>query len=751
MNIEQNKYLQLSFVVLLCLLVEYICFGRIFYSPNDMSFAFGGDALFLYFNTTYHTCHGSGIMLESMNYPFGESIFMTDAQGALSIVMSTLNNLGIDTCTYSIGIINGLIMYLLPLCAIFLFLIFRRFKLNVFYAITVSVAITIMAPQTFRIVSHYGLSYPFYIPMCIYWVLRKFDVKRWEWKDVFFIITAAFFYLNNPYVGFAGLLFIPTVTLIKFFKSKTHKSFFYQYFGVTSFIVLLGYAIIKITDPFINRIKEQNGFFDYDVTLNGMLNSKYGFTNKLVSKLVSIPNSGYESTVNFGLIPFITLLTLMGLLVYYIVRKKPIQITYPSYNYRYILLGALLLSFIACNGIIPHFIEEYIKSNLSSLLLFKATGRFIWLAYFSIAIWSAWWLHTKIVKRFFRNIGFGILIVISSIWMWESIDGFYQFNADMSKHGNMFKRTTQWKKYLAENDINPEDYQAILALPIMQGWASKLRTELHWRSQYESTTMSLTSGLPLVDGMLSRMSLDHAMNIVQLGSHPLIDKKLTNSFPNNKPILVMDMSESESLFPNEEYLLSRSKPLTKYKHFDMYRLEIDSLRFSPLIDSVQYNYSIGNYSEPIYYDGFINKNLEEKYRFDKGSFTLDIGEDKLVKEVKLNTLKDSVNMEVSFWTLFTPQHEHTPKFKIQSLDRNSQVIQTNMIDSQFSKDVSDNWVRISSIIEYSKDINSIRILSTSKKEEIVDNVIIRYHDSDVVVEEKDLDLILWNNYLIKKQ
>ncbi len=750
MNFEQNKYIQISLVVVLCLLIELLCFGRIFYCPNDMSFAFGGDALFLYFNTTFHTCHGSGLMLESMNYPFGESIFMTDAQGALSILMSTLNNLGIDTCTYSMGIINGMIMYLLPVCAIFLYLIFRRFNVNIYFAMLISVAITIMSPQTFRIVSHYGLSYPFYIPMCIYWSLRKFEVRRWEYRDLLFFLIATFFYLNNPYIGFAGLLFIPIISFVKAIKSKENNLFFYQCFAFTSFIILVGYAVIKWSDPFVNRIKEQSGFFLYDVTFNGMLSSKYGFTNKILSQFISIPASGFENTINFGLVPLLTVALLIIVLIFRIIKKAPVVAKYPSIDYKYILLGAFLLGLIACNGITPALVEDYIKSNFSALLLFKASGRFIWLAYFAICIWVAWWLHYILKYHFPKKIYLVGLLLIASLWTFEAVKGFYDYNEQMSKHGNMFKRTTNWKKYLSKNNINPDDYQAILALPIMQGWASKLTTKLHWRSQYESTTMSLATGLPLVDGMLSRMSLDHAMNIVQLGSHPLIKKNVVEQFPNDKPILVMDMSRKDSLMTNQDYILSRSQQLTKYEFFDMYRLEIDSIRQSPVLDSVKRRYKIKDYGQPLYYNGFNKQNIDEPYRYDKGCHVIQSGKNELFIEVPLKQNRDSINVEISFWTLFTPKHEYTPKFEIQSVGSNKKILQSISVDSQFSKDVSDNWVKITASIQSNIETEKVRILSTSKKNEIIDNLLIRHIATDAVVEQNDSNSILWNNYIIHK-
>ncbi len=750
MKLLDNKYVQLSIVVILCLFVEYLCFGRILLFPNDEVFAFGGDALFLYFNTTYHACYGSGMMLESMNYPFGESIFMTDAQGGLSILLSSLRHIGFDTCDYGVGFVNGLILYLIPLCAVFVNLILRQFRINILLSVVVSVAIALMAPQTFRLGSHYGLSYPFYIPMCIYWVLRKFDLQKWEWKDLLFIGIALFFYLNNPYVGFAGLLFVPIITFIKIFRTKSFRTFYLQYFGVTFSIILFGYAIIKFTDPFVNRIKEQNGFFFYNIDLYGLFNSRFGFTSKVVSKFHILPGSGIENTINFGLIPLLAFVILPFILIYTVSKTKSLKSFLPSNSFGYIIIGGIFLGLIACNGILPQSVQDFISTNLRPLLLFKATGRFIWLSYFVIAIWTVWWLFGLVEKIESKYLRVAILTIIATLWMWEAYNGLHKYAHGLSINGNMFHRADKWKEYLKDNEINPDEYQAILALPIMQGWSSKFTTPIPWRSQYESTSMSITTGLPLVDGMLSRMSLDHAMNIIQLVSDPLIAKDLLNQLPDNRPILVMDMSESNPLPDNENYIISKSTSLSKYKHFDMYRLEIDSLRDVSIKDSVHNRYITLDYKSELHYNGFGNINTTEPYRYNKGVKVLNTGIDKLLYSTTLNDLKDSTAIEVSFWTLFTPLHEATPKFNIQSIDAQGKLIQNIYVDAQHSRDVKDNWVKLSAKLNSSKHINEIRVYSFSLKDELVDDLLIRYMDEDVVIDLSENSNYLWNNYLIER-
>ncbi len=746
----ENRYVQLGILVILCLFLEYLCLGSIFYQPNQETFAYGGDALFLYFNTSYHACYGSGMMLESMNYPYGESVFMTDAQGALSIVLASLRAIGIDTCTYSIGIVNGMIIYLLPLCAVFIHLILRRIGVHALFSIVTSVAITLMAPQTLRMVSHYGLSYPFYIPMCIYWVLRKFDLQRWEWKDVAFIIVASFFYLNNPYVGFTGLLFIPIITLLKGMKSKAHRGFYAQFFSVVIGIILSGYAIIKLTDPFVDRIKEQNGFFFYNIDLHGVFNSRYGFTRAIVSQFYTLSESLVESVINYGIVPLIGVVILPFFLAYSIYSRKSLSSFIPSKNFIYIIVGSAILSLIACNSIMPLALQDFINAYFRPLLLFKAPGRFIWLSYFVIAIWTVWWLHSIIGGIRTKYVGVVLLTAIASLWIWEATSGLTKFVSEMHRSNNMFARVNEYQACLNEANVNPKDYQAIIALPIMQGWSSKLVTPLHWKSQYESTSMSMISGLPLIDGMLSRLSLDHGMGIVQLGSNPLIKKDLLEKMPDARPILVMDMSEAERLPGHQNYLLNRSIPLGEFKNFDLYRLEIDSLSSTPEIDRARSKYLLKQFKSPLHYDGFDGMNTSEDFRYQSGSLLIGEGVNQMMYSTKLESLQDSMDIEVSFWTLFTNIHESTPKFNFETIDSNGIVIDNIFIDSQYSIDLKNDWVKVSATLNTSENLDELRLYSTSLKSEIIDDLMIRYQEEDAVVDNQLLDQFLWNNYLIQR-
>jgi len=110
-----------------CLLIEIFFFRGFLLEPNAYMFPFGGDGYFITYNMNFHAQHGEGLQLNSMNYPFGEVIFMTDANGVLTTLVQQLRDWGLPTEHAAIGFMNVATYYLIPLCVLFLFLIFLTF------------------------------------------------------------------------------------------------------------------------------------------------------------------------------------------------------------------------------------------------------------------------------------------------------------------------------------------------------------------------------------------------------------------------------------------------------------------------------------------------------------------------------------------------------------------------------------------------------------------------------------------------
>ena len=176
-------------------------------------YAFGGDAFAIYYDLSYHVCHGSGVWFKGMNYPHGELIFLTDAQGALTVILKWINQNIINICDYTVGILHSLNVISVILTSLVLYYILKALKCGLITSVIFAPLITMLSPQILRLVGHFGLAYPVVLPICILWFIRKTNLKKFEKRDILFFITLLFFSFNNPYVGAgaAGLLILATL------------------------------------------------------------------------------------------------------------------------------------------------------------------------------------------------------------------------------------------------------------------------------------------------------------------------------------------------------------------------------------------------------------------------------------------------------------------------------------------------------------------------------------------------------------
>ena len=277
------------------------------FHPNQYLMAQGGDAYVIYYNMVYHVCQNSDyILFQGMNYPFGESIIMTDAQAALSLTLKFVDEYFFSICEFVPGVVHLFILFLLPLTAVFLYFIFKELNISITYSIVFSLLITFLAPQLQRITGHFGLAYPFVIPMVIYWFLIKYKSVNFQWKDLIFGSVLYFFFINNPYVGFAaGGLFVISAGLV-FILERNKKGFTLILTGLIPLI--LGYLTIKLSDPYDDRIITQWGFFYYFASIAGMFFPNGSLLDTIFHLTDVFGEVRFEGKINVGLVSTITII-----------------------------------------------------------------------------------------------------------------------------------------------------------------------------------------------------------------------------------------------------------------------------------------------------------------------------------------------------------------------------------------------------------------------------------------------------------
>jgi len=666
--------------------------GVYFIEPNQHMHAFGGDALAIYYNVAYHACHSSGLWLESMNYPHGELIFMTDAQGALSILLSYLN-----LCEYSTGIINGLNAWSIIIAAILIFFLLQSLNINSFGSALFSPLIILLSPPMLRMFSHFGLAYPFLIPLAMLWFVRKTNYSSFEKRDLAIFLIFLFFGFNNPYLSAQIGLFLLGSGVVIFFLKKYRKSSFIIT-GLAILILLIPFVLLKFLDPVNDRIGLQWGYFYYYSTLEGLLAP----TNSIVDGILKfLTGKGFqvkfEALMNIGFVS-ITLLTLSVL----IKKSKTPKFYLP------LLISSALLFIYASAVLLMPFERNWIEDKMGFLLMFKAVGRLAWPIYFTLTV-LAIYLLTQWTKNYL------VYIALASIWIFEIHAYIGPFFKD-HVHPNFFANEYR------EEIPNPERYQAILSIPKMMYWTDNFISEDNFFTQFYSMRLSLQSGLPLVNAMLSRMSIGQTAEAIELISHPYIEKSLPTKFPNSKDILVVLGAQHLPLTKGEQHIINQGEKILEKEWYSLYALSIED--FKPLIPDT-------NFKDPIWYSGYDNYSQNAGY-FKQGALKVEKGQHLILD----HTATMDTTFLFSAWVKVDHRRYGVGNFEYRVYNTNSELIFESKPDIRKSGNVHDDWIRAEQSLKLNSKDRLIIHFNTIREQSIDDAMLSIEGENSLVKGEK---------------
>jgi hypothetical protein len=396
-------------------------FKDYFVRPNDMMYSFGGDALVLYYNTSYHARYGDGPMLHGMNFPDGEYIYLTDAQGALSNTLQWVNRHIADIRHSAVGFVNGLNLYLLFPAALFLFFLLRALGCSWAASVLFSPLVLLLSPQIIRMGGHFGLAYPFLIPLAMLWFLRKYRLGQLEKRDALVFATSLFFTFNNPYTGFNFNLFLVFAGFLTLLAHRFQRN----WWKTASIVSGMGIAVLavafldfKINDPVSDRVNPQWGFFDYHANIQGLFNPPGSILHGWLTRWgVNVTEMDFETLLNIGLMSTLALACILFMSLWSrFSRTQKTQLQRLSTEHRVLIGAAALMFIIAANTTVLPLSKEWIEQNLSWLLMFKASGRLAWPMYFALALTGVLWADRVAKKMPFKWLGLVFLLAAASLW-----------------------------------------------------------------------------------------------------------------------------------------------------------------------------------------------------------------------------------------------------------------------------------------------------------------------------------------------
>lgn len=701
--------------------------------PNNQVFFPNGDLLVTLYDMIYHVKYDTDGIFNGMNYPDGDYIFMTDANGSFATVMRWIDNYLFDIETCLPGILLTSIFLLLGFCGMLLFMILRTSGVSTTLSFILAPLITFLSPQMMRIACHLSLSFPFVIPMVMLWTLRKYKVPKLEIWDVIFALATFFFFMNNAYIGFIMCMFASLIGFFLFVKDRkqgSHRTASLIMMVTPVVITIVVYIILKINDPYSDRLEEQWGFFHYHTKLSSLFYPKFSLAATWHPKYSLADKRSIEWTNNLGLVPMALILSY---LVYAARRKfqKTLAPLLPRTTMMWCFWWASFCMFLfaANTAIFP--IKNIIESYMGPLLMFKSSGRFSWPLYFVVALFAAKvlqaWMDRLEVKR--KNASYFLLLPLVLIYAYET--NYYLENRFDGKDKINYLTSPEIDNVDRELDslnIDRDNYQAMFVLPLFQGWNEKIRAGVFNHSEMAALQVSSATGIPMINGRLSRNSTSRTLTSVQVSSHPLIKKEILYKLPNDKPILlVQGRPIGNRLSVGEKSLKALAKEVYNQKNYFVFHLDLEDVKNEHLRWVDEANDLRNERMEhdslkttPLVHHSY-DKEATEGSLFGLGAYPLEVGKQKIVDFRK--NFDEADTLKFYSWVEITNKKYGMPEFILTVKGENDHYYYKSIV-SREHRDIYKNWIRSEHVFTVPKGENWIEVVARGNQHFWMDEVTI---------------------------
>ncbi len=716
------------------------------YKPNAYVYTYGGDGAFIYYNLIFQSWYGDGLTLKNMNYPFFESIFMTDAQAVIGLFLNFLQSWFPSNYFSSnpIGFMHALQYSMICIGSGISYLVFRRMGIEKRLSLIFGIIMIFLSPMMERLtLGHFGLGFPIVIPLLLYFSLGIIMNENGLKGNVFGLLASLILFgFNNIYWLAIGGGF---VGLIGFFHFLIHKASRRRSFinmlavlGAVSFV----FFVLKSSDTALDRIKWQWGYFFNSTTVKGLVCP----SGSVLSSICDSTDIPFESRTNLGLWTILSVLFAGCLLIFY-PRRVVKELKANCIILSMFLSASVLLMYSSGFVLDSSFIREILGDRIQILTMFKASGRFAWPFYFCMSLIAVYvlneWIKTCQLGFLFK---YGPIFLFAIIGLYECFQYNTFFLALKPKYNNPYtKSKLDLIKEELTDFIDLSEYQAMYTVPIMEGWNDKYRITPNFHCEYNSTRISMATGIPLINSMLSRISLSDASRAIQFASSVPVSKELISYLDKDKNILLVVGQSEKGLTPGEDFLVKNSRLLKSYETYSLHSLNLNQLTNSQHneIDSLKTR-SIENINT--YFFKSFDESQKTEHSLD-GSPVLHITQDTLI-QLKLDTNLVSEKVEISLYLKLTAEKYGIPMVELVNDSMNQRI----SLDYHDRYDVIDNWLRLRGEFEVKESTNHYELsFSQLNQDFYFDNLLIKPITTDVklpLAPSSPFDN--YNNYLIRK-
>lgn len=587
-------------VFLLALMTGVIGFwyGDILSHPNDFVFHPDGDGLKNYYSPWYHVKHDSCYQwFEGMNYPYGDHPTFADGQPLISNSLRFISHNITDISDHTIGILNVLMLLSPLLTAIFLFLILWRLGLNGWYAMFGGVCIALLSPQLLRAPGgHYALAYSFWFPLFWYLAMRAWENRSWLWD----ILLAVCLYLSawvHPYFLMIGAVFLGLAWVVRVFLFPSAKGMWLRQiiqFLLHTAVPLIAFRMVlnMASGGLADRPESPYGFEEYYASWRTIFLPMPIPGMSWFGQFLRPMEASWEGIAYVGALGSLMVLVWLKETARRFLRKRRPNSPKKPWRRRMARWLAptrnkfLAVSILAAIGVLifafgfPFSIKpEKMTELFPPIKQFRSTGRFAWVFYYVWSVYGFYWiflLRRRLNMGGKRLLGWFVMLPIA-LFAVEAFSYQYSIQSKIAYATLVHQRDRREMQPTLDmlEKVKVADYDAILVLPYVHGGS-----ENFFASDPSSVShlfpSAMATHLPLMDGSMSRTSINRTWKMMQWLGEPLGEPEILADLPQKGRILILHTG-GKGLFDGCSILKNR-QPIAQQGSVRLYDLPFSDLR-----------------------------------------------------------------------------------------------------------------------------------------------------------------------------
>ena len=506
-----------------------------------------------------------------MNYPYGENIIYTDNQPILALLLKWIDQHILDMDRHVVGTLNLLLLLSIYIGVIISYVLLRRWEVGRWWSLASSLCIIFLSPQLLRLHGHYGLAYVAFLPLLFLLLdlLVRDSRKRWMWS-MLAVLLIIIMGLTHMYFLFISLLVVFSFFIFWWWYHRKENDYLKTVLTWLSVVIIFPaiflLAVRSITDPIQDRPVEPFGIEMHNTTFESTFFSTVPPLDKAWETILGKEKPIGEKIAYTGIVG----LLMLPAVLYFFVRKRDGNFIHTHVKG---FLGVAIVAWMMAAGVFYQNGFKFLWELIPLLKQFRGLGRFgmaFYYLYMLVCSFLLWQVYLKLREKNLVSTGKYLLGAVFVIWGFEAWLNIKAISAPVF-HANtsLSDAKDDYVPLLNSAGYKPEDFQAILQLPLVAIGNETIGVARGFWSSREGIHASVETGLPLIDYTMSRTSVSQGLDIIELISTPYWEKRRAKHF-DKRPILLV--CEEEFVIPAERRWIDKAQKIGTYQSITLYSL-----------------------------------------------------------------------------------------------------------------------------------------------------------------------------------